>query len=115
MDRAEPGSACKRRRAGWFARGGRGAQCWHAVQWCSCRWLAARSGAAVIPGFAIWEPAESRYVLRFYPAIEITGDAHADTQRLHSLLESVIRGNPGQWLWIHRRWKTRPPGEGPVY
>ncbi len=77
--------------------------------------IAARSGAAVIPGFAVWEPAESRYVLRFYPAVEITGDAHADTQRLHSLLESVIRRNPGQWLWIHRRWKTRPPSEGPVY
>lgn len=77
--------------------------------------IAARSGAAVIPGFAVWEAAERRYVLRFFPPLEITGDATADTQRLHSLLEQVIRRNPDQWLWIHRRWKTRPPGEGTVY
>jgi KDO2-lipid IV(A) lauroyltransferase len=77
--------------------------------------IAARSGAAVIPGFAVWEPAEARYVLRFFPPVEIAGDARADTQRLHAVLEAVIRRNPGQWLWIHRRWKTRPPGEAPVY
>ena len=77
--------------------------------------IAARSGAAVIPGFAVWEAAEARYVLRFFPPVEISGDARADTQRLHAVLEAVIRRNPDQWLWIHRRWKTRPPGEGPVY
>lgn len=77
--------------------------------------LAQRSGAALVPGFALWSEAERRYVLRFYPAIEITGDVAADTQRVHAQLESVIREYPDQWLWIHRRWKTRPAGEPAVY
>ena len=77
--------------------------------------LAHRTGAAVVPGFALWEEREGRYVLRFYPEIEMTGDVFADTQRIHSFLESVIREYPDQWLWIHRRWKTRPPGEPPAY
>ncbi len=77
--------------------------------------LAARSQAAVIPGFALWSEAERRYILRFYPPVEMTGDVTADTQRLHRHLESVIRQYPDQWLWFHRRWKTRPPGEPPLY
>jgi KDO2-lipid IV(A) lauroyltransferase len=77
--------------------------------------LAARSGAAVIPGYALWEEAERRYVLRFYPPVEMTGDAEEDTRRLHARLEAVIRAYPDQWLWIHRRWKTRPPGARPLY
>jgi Kdo2-lipid IVA lauroyltransferase/acyltransferase len=77
--------------------------------------FAHHSGAAVLPGFALWEPKERRYVLRFYPEIPMTGDVQADTQRVHSLLESVIREHPDQWLWIHRRWKTRPPGEPSLY
>src|SRR5579862_680963 len=71
--------------------------------------LAAHSGAAVIPGFALWMEQERGYVLRFYPAIEITGDVARDTQALQGQLEAVIREYPDQWLWIHRRWKTRPP------
>ena len=71
--------------------------------------LAAHSGAAVIPGFALWMESERKYVLRFYPPVEITGDAADDTRRLQGRLEAVIREYPDQWLWIHRRWKTRPP------
>jgi Kdo2-lipid IVA lauroyltransferase/acyltransferase len=77
--------------------------------------IAAKTGAAVIPGFAIWHEDEKRYVLKFHPPLEISGDAAEDTRRLHAILERVIREHPGQWLWIHRRWKTRPPGESSLY
>lgn len=77
--------------------------------------IAHRSGAAVIPGYALWSNAERRYVLRFYPPLEFTGDIAVDTQLLHSHLEQVIRQYPDQWFWIHRRWKTRPQGEPALY
>ncbi len=77
--------------------------------------LAAHSGAAVIPGFALWSSVENRYVLRFYPPVEIAGDVRCDTQRIHAQLEQVIRDHPNEWLWLHRRWKTRPPGEASLY
>lgn len=73
--------------------------------------LAAHTGAAVIPGFALWSESERRFVLRFYPEVPISGDVQQDTARIHAVLESVVREYPDQWLWIHRRWKTRPPGE----
>jgi KDO2-lipid IV(A) lauroyltransferase len=77
--------------------------------------MAHHSGAAVVPGFAFWAEGEQKYVLRFYPAVEMSGDVAADTQRVHACLESAIREYPDQWLWIHRRWKTRPDGEKPIY
>lgn len=77
--------------------------------------LAARTGAAVIPGYAIWSPDERKFVLRFDEPVGITGNTFIDTQRIQNALERAIRAYPDQWLWIHRRWKTRPPGEEPLY
>jgi len=77
--------------------------------------LAARTGATVIPGYAIWSKEEQKYILRFDPPVGITGNVLIDTQRIQNALERAIRSYPDQWLWIHRRWKTRPPGEPPIY
>ena len=77
--------------------------------------LAARSGAAVIPGFATWSERENLFILKFYPLVEITGDLIADTAVIQAAIETAVRETPGQWLWIHRRWKNRPPGEPPLY
>lgn len=77
--------------------------------------LAARSEAAVIPGFAVWNESERRYILKFYPEITMTGDAVEDTAAIQLAVENAVREYPDQWLWIHRRWKTRPEGEAGIY
>ena len=83
--------------------------------------IALKTGAAVLPGFMLWEPAEKKYVLHFGPQVHFseTGDTEADvlgaTQKCNDVLESWIRRYPEQWLWIHRRWKTRPAGEPSIY
>ena len=77
--------------------------------------VAAHSGASIIPGYALWDEKLGRYVLKFYPSYLATGDPVEDTRRIHADLEIVIRQHPEQWLWIHRRWRTRPQGEQPLY
>ncbi|HEV2200858.1 MAG TPA: lysophospholipid acyltransferase family protein [Bryobacteraceae bacterium] len=77
--------------------------------------FAARTGAAVVPGFAVWIEAERRYRLKFYPLVDMTGDVEEDTRRVQAAIERAIREYPDQWLWIHRRWKARPEGAPDLY
>jgi KDO2-lipid IV(A) lauroyltransferase len=83
--------------------------------------VALKTGAAVLPGFMLWEPNERQYVLHFGDELEFdrTSDYESDivaaTQKCNDVLESWIRRYPDQWLWIHRRWKTRPAGEPALY
>jgi KDO2-lipid IV(A) lauroyltransferase len=83
--------------------------------------IALRTDAAVVPGFTIWDPVLRKYRLRFDPAVNLvrTGDDEKDivtnTQVFTKITEDYVRRYPDQWLWVHRRWKTRPPGEAGLY
>jgi KDO2-lipid IV(A) lauroyltransferase len=83
--------------------------------------IALRTDAAVVPGFTVWDAKQRKYILRFEPAVELirTADNEADivanTAKFTNAMEEIIRQYPDQWLWVHRRWKTRPPGEPPLY
>jgi len=83
--------------------------------------LALRTNAVVFPVCGIWNKERERYILRCEPMVELvrTGDEARDieinTARFTAAIEGMIRAYPDQWLWIHKRWKTRPPGEPDVY
>lgn len=77
--------------------------------------LAAISGAKVIP--LVTRQTDDGYEVRFYPAWESfpSGDTAADARRMNAFLEERIREMPDQYFWVHKRFKTRPPGEANFY
>jgi KDO2-lipid IV(A) lauroyltransferase len=83
--------------------------------------MALHSDAAVVPAFTIWDSVLRKYRVEFDPAIEVvrTGDDEADavtnTAIFNRVFEDYVRKYPDQWLWVHRRWKTRPSGEAGLY
>jgi KDO2-lipid IV(A) lauroyltransferase len=83
--------------------------------------IALHSGAAVVPAFCVWDAAAQGYRILYEPALEIastgelTPDIQTATQQMADVIERAVRAYPDQWLWIHRRWKTRSPGEPPLY
>jgi KDO2-lipid IV(A) lauroyltransferase len=83
--------------------------------------MALHTGAAVVPGYLLWDSAIGKYRLRFDPALELSrsGDTESDvlanTARFTKVIEEIVRKNPEQWVWVHKRWKTRRAGEESVY
>ena len=79
--------------------------------------LARVSGARVVPFFQTRLPGARGYKLTLLPALENfpSDDLEADTRRIAGIIEARVREHPEQYLWTHRRFKTRPPGEKPVY
>ncbi len=83
--------------------------------------VALHTDAAVVPGFGIWDPVLRKYRVHFEPAVQLirTGNDEADvmanTAKFTKVIEEFVRKYPDQWLWVHKRWKTRPEGQPPLY
>lgn len=78
--------------------------------------LAKLSGAAVI-AFSHVRRADGGYTLRLSPPFADfpSADASADTSRVIGAIEAMVREAPGQYLWIHKRFKRQPDGRGKLY
>jgi len=83
--------------------------------------LAVKTDAVVLPAFAVWEESKQKYVVYLEPPVEYAqGDnspenIHRLTQSITTVVEKYVRRYPEQWLWIHKRWNTRPKGEKDLY
>ncbi len=82
--------------------------------------LARKTRVPIVLGLVIWDSKLKKYRLRFDPVEWIQRDDPEEeivvnTANFTRLIEEYARRYPEQWLWVHRRWKTRPPGEPPLY
>jgi KDO2-lipid IV(A) lauroyltransferase len=83
--------------------------------------IALRSGAPVVPAFIVRQGRRAEHVVHVLPLmrVERTGDMAEDvrraTQEFSAVFEEMVRRYPEQWLWMHKRWKTRPPGDPRIY
>ena len=82
--------------------------------------LAIKTQAPVLLSLVVWKATLGRYCIHFEP-VELVGrssleeEVVANTALFTKKIEEFVRRYPNQWLWMHRRWKTRPPGEPPLY
>ena len=83
--------------------------------------LALKTNAAVLPAFAVWNETKRKYVVYLEPPVEYKKDDTSEenvrelTQKITNVIERYVRKFPEQWLWIHKRWNTRPKGEKLLY
>jgi KDO2-lipid IV(A) lauroyltransferase len=82
--------------------------------------VAKKTGVPIVLGLVIWDAKLGKYRLRFDPVEWIKRadpeeEIVANTANFARLIEAYVRRYPEQWLWVHRRWKTRPAGEPPLY
>lgn len=82
--------------------------------------IARKAGVPIVLGLVIWDAKLGKHRLRFDPVEWIKREDPEEeivvnTANFTRKIEEYIRRYPDQWLWVHRRWKTRPPGEPPLY
>ena len=79
--------------------------------------IARLAGATVVPAVTRQLPGVAGYVLTFYPAWRDfpSNDVEHDTRRMNAFIEERVREMPEQYYWLHKRFKTRPPGEPRYY
>ena len=83
--------------------------------------IALRSDATVLPVFVPWDKERKRFILRIEPPVSITRTGNEDedvrvlTAKVTAVIEMYVKRYPAQWLWIHKRWNTRPIGEADLY
>ena len=83
--------------------------------------LALRTNAVIVPACAPWDERRGKYVFQGQKMIDLerSGDNEKDvlaiTTACTGAIENFIRAYPEQWLWVHKRWRTRPPGEPDLY
>ncbi|GAB4222242.1 MAG: lysophospholipid acyltransferase family protein [Francisella sp.] len=78
-------------------------------------WLAQKTGAVVLPSYYVREKCLKKYKIVFGNPLEFTGDPYKDAEMTNKFLENAIRKYPEQYLWQHRRYRTRPNGEPQIY
>lgn len=84
--------------------------------------IAMNRGVPVLPAFVFRKGTSAGHVLRLFPALEIEpggddpeGALERNVARMNEAIEHAVRLAPDHWLWPHRRFKTRPQGEPPLY
>jgi KDO2-lipid IV(A) lauroyltransferase len=83
--------------------------------------LAILSGAPVYPAYLVRQGGTPRHEIHILPEVEVvrSGDRDRDTvenlRRFNLVYEGMVRRHPDHWIWMHKRWRTRPAGEPPIY
>jgi KDO2-lipid IV(A) lauroyltransferase len=83
--------------------------------------FAQMSDAVVLPVFLVRENGSARHQIYILPEVELarSGDRERDTventRRFNRVFEGMVRRHPDHWIWMHKRWRTRPAGEPSIY
>jgi KDO2-lipid IV(A) lauroyltransferase len=79
------------------------------------------SGAPVYPVFLVRKDRSPRHEIVILPRVEtVRGggrerDTVENTRRFNRVFEAMVRQHPDHWIWMHKRWRTRPLGEPSIY